>query len=53
MLPASMAFALVYFGEHYVTDILLGWLYVGAVSYIATRYEQSKIVETEFSAISY
>ena len=53
MFPLSMAFALVYFGEHYVTDILLGWLYVGAASYVATRYEQRKIVETEVSAISY
>ncbi len=44
ILPLSMAFALVYFGEHYVTDILLGWLYVGAASYVATRYEQKKLV---------
>ena len=22
-----MAFALVYLGEHYVTDIILGWIY--------------------------
>lgn len=27
----AMAFALVYSGEHYVFDILLGWLYAGAV----------------------
>ena len=26
--PVSMGLTLVYFGEHYVTDILLGWLYV-------------------------
>ena len=44
ILPVSMAFALVYFGEHYVTDILAGWLYVGAASYIATRYEHKKLV---------
>ena len=44
ILPVSMAFALVYFGEHYVTDILAGWLYVGAASYVATRYEHKKLV---------
>ena len=43
ILPVSMAFALVYFGEHYVTDILLGWIYVGAASYVATRYEHKKL----------
>jgi membrane-associated phospholipid phosphatase len=47
-----MAFALVYFGEHYVTDILLGWLYVGAASYVASRYEQRKFVETAVSITS-
>jgi membrane-associated phospholipid phosphatase len=26
-----MAFTLVYSGEHYVSDILLGWLYAAAV----------------------
>jgi membrane-associated phospholipid phosphatase len=25
--PAAMAFALVYAAEHYVVDILLGWIY--------------------------
>ena len=44
ILPLAMGFALIYFGEHYVTDILLGWLYVGAASYVATRYEQKKLV---------
>ena len=29
--PAAMALALVYAGEHYVCDILLGWLYTVAV----------------------
>ena len=29
--PLAMAFALVYTAEHYVSDVLLGWLYaVGA-----------------------
>ena len=43
ILPLSMAFALLYFGEHYVTDILLGWIYVGAASYFATHYEHKKL----------
>ena len=52
LFPLSMAFALVYFGEHYVTDILLGWLYVGAASYVATRYEQRKLAATEVAVTS-
>jgi PAP2 superfamily len=35
--PAAMAFALVYAGEHYVCEILLGWLYATAVYVIAGR----------------
>jgi membrane-associated phospholipid phosphatase len=27
---AAMAFTLVYAGEHYVTDVLVGWMYAGA-----------------------
>ena len=29
--PLAMAFALVYSGEHYVTDVLIGWFYAFAV----------------------
>ena len=29
--PLAMAFAVVYTGEHYVTDVLLGWAYTGGV----------------------
>jgi len=29
--PLAMGFALVYSGEHYVTDVLLGWIYAFAV----------------------
>jgi membrane-associated phospholipid phosphatase len=35
--PLAMAFALVYSGEHYLTDVLLGWLYALAVFAIATH----------------
>ena len=29
--PLAMTFTLVYTGEHYVADVLVGWLYVGGV----------------------
>ncbi|MET3429336.1 hypothetical protein BJ973_008548 [Actinoplanes tereljensis] len=29
--PLAMTFTLVYTGEHYVVDVLLGWFYVGAI----------------------
>jgi hypothetical protein len=29
--PLAMAFVIVYTGEHYVADVLLGWLYTGGV----------------------
>lgn len=38
--PAAMGFGLVYFGEHYVTDILLGWSLVGVVCFAMTRAER-------------
>jgi membrane-associated phospholipid phosphatase len=42
--PLAMAFALVYTGEHYVSDIVLGWIYcVGvyaAVERVANRLSQ-------------
>ncbi|MHB1089472.1 MAG: phosphatase PAP2 family protein [Ilumatobacteraceae bacterium] len=44
VLPASMALSLVYFGEHYVTDILVGWLYVWLVLWIAHRWERRLVV---------
>jgi membrane-associated phospholipid phosphatase len=30
--PLAMAFALVYTAEHYVVDVLLGWLYAGVAT---------------------
>lgn len=39
ILPASMALCLVYFGEHYVSDILAGWLYVGLAMWVARKWE--------------
>jgi len=40
-----MAFALVYAAEHYVFDILLGWLLTGTVSYAFDRWESRRPVD--------
>ena len=42
VLPASMALCLVYFGEHWVIDIVLGWLYVWAAFALARRWENRR-----------
>lgn len=34
--PLAMGFSLVYTGEHYVVDILLGWLYAVVVYFVGT-----------------
>jgi hypothetical protein len=36
--PIAMALTLVYGGEHYVIDVLLGWLYVGLVLLVAVAW---------------
>lgn len=38
--PVSMALCLVYFGEHYVIDILAGWLYVAGAFWFWNRRER-------------
>jgi membrane-associated phospholipid phosphatase len=43
LLPASMALCLVYFGEHWVTDILLGWIYVWFVLWVTNRWERRQV----------
>jgi membrane-associated phospholipid phosphatase len=56
--PLAMAFALVYSGEHYVTDVLVGWLYAFAIyaaveassSYERTRFAWSWIAEATMSS---
>ncbi len=35
--PICMAFSLVYTGEHFVTDILVGWIYAAATVYVGSR----------------
>ena len=37
--PLAMGLTLVYFGEHYVTDIVAGWLYVGGSFWFWGRWE--------------
>jgi membrane-associated phospholipid phosphatase len=39
--PPAMAFALVYGGEHYVVDVLVGWVYVVAVLGAVSLGEQA------------
>lgn len=38
--PPAMGFALVYSGEHYVTDVLVGWIYVAATMLVVGRVER-------------
>ena len=49
--PLAMAFALVYFAEHYVSDILLGWIYAvfayWVVSKVADLLAQRRAQEPE------
>jgi membrane-associated phospholipid phosphatase len=44
--PVAMAFALVYMAEHYVVDVLLGWVYAvaafWAVNRLAERIEERR-----------
>jgi membrane-associated phospholipid phosphatase len=36
--PLAMAFALVYAAEHYVVDILLGWVYTVAAVWMVSQF---------------
>jgi len=38
--PLAMTFTLVYTGEHYVADVLVGWLYVAGVFFLVGRAER-------------
>lgn len=42
LFPLSMAWTLVYAGEHYVIDILAGWLYVVVVMWAWDRWERRR-----------
>jgi membrane-associated phospholipid phosphatase len=43
VLPAAMAFCLVYFGEHYVADIIFGFVYVWIACVLSTRWEDKHV----------
>ncbi|GAA2154827.1 phosphatase PAP2 family protein [Kitasatospora kazusensis] len=36
--PLAMGFTLVYFGEHFITDVLAGWAYAVVIYFLLTRY---------------
>jgi membrane-associated phospholipid phosphatase len=40
--PLAMAFALVYTGEHYVSDVLVGWLYAVAAFVAVDRLHRRR-----------
>lgn len=44
LFPLSMAWCLVYFAEHYITDIVAGWAYVGASFWFWNRWEAKRQV---------
>ncbi|MFZ2173222.1 MAG: phosphatase PAP2 family protein [Rhodococcus sp. (in: high G+C Gram-positive bacteria)] len=39
LFPLAMAFALVFGGEHYVVDVVMGWIYVGLAILLARGWE--------------
>lgn len=45
--PLAMAFSLVATGEHYVFDILLGWIYAAVVLLAWNRWDRRKAAESE------
>ncbi|VFB00779.1 phosphatase PAP2 family protein [Nocardia cyriacigeorgica] len=40
--PPAMAFTLIYGGEHYTVDVLLGWAYVGVTILLARAWEKRR-----------
>ncbi len=40
--PVGMAFSLVYLGEHYLIDILLGWAYAAVAVYVVDWYAERR-----------
>ena len=41
--PPAMAFTLVYGGEHYVIDVLVGWAYVVVVLVVVSALERASL----------
>jgi membrane-associated phospholipid phosphatase len=51
--PLAMGFALVYSGEHYTLDVLLGWLYAGVVfAFVTRRFDAREAVEARASLLA-
>jgi membrane-associated phospholipid phosphatase len=52
--PICMAFALVYTGEHFVTDIFVGWIYAAATFYFGSklldRWEARRLRKKQLTA---
>jgi hypothetical protein len=52
--PLAMGFALVYTGEHFVVDVLLGWLYATIVFVVGNRmfdaYEERRVTRSSLRA---
>jgi membrane-associated phospholipid phosphatase len=42
--PLAMGFMLVYYGEHYVVDIVAGWLLAGFIMWACTSWERGGVV---------
>jgi membrane-associated phospholipid phosphatase len=49
--PLAMTFTLVYSGEHYIADVLVGWGYVG-LTFIAAHYAERWWARRRASALS-
>ena len=45
--PLAMAWTLVYAGEHFMFDILVGWTYAIAIGLVAVRYRSASSVPAE------
>ena len=50
--PLAMGFSLVYTGEHYVFDIVLGWVYAVAVYALVLGYEHWRADRLEEPALA-
>jgi membrane-associated phospholipid phosphatase len=52
--PICMAFSLVYTGEHFVTDIFVGWIYAAATVYFGSkllnRWEARRLRKRQYAA---
>ncbi|MEK7425935.1 MAG: phosphatase PAP2 family protein [Actinomycetota bacterium] len=50
--PLTMSVSLVYLGEHYVVDLILGWVLVGASFALWARLERSPVAHSDDGAES-